>query len=95
MYVACLDDVKHQLHYSFQGRVVTLNEDDVWDLSPTMQSRPIFIKFTTIQFASQLSLIVLPTHLESRNSSLLRRLLTANSLDFMYVVVIFQNAIFT
>lgn len=24
---------------------MTLNEKDVWDLSPTIQSRPIFIKY--------------------------------------------------
>ncbi|EGN91771.1 hypothetical protein SERLA73DRAFT_157398 [Serpula lacrymans var. lacrymans S7.3] len=30
------------------GTYTTLNEDDVWNLSPTMQSRPVFIKFNTI-----------------------------------------------
>ncbi|KAF9447375.1 hypothetical protein P691DRAFT_782489 [Macrolepiota fuliginosa MF-IS2] len=29
-----------------KGRNTTLNEDDVWDLSPTLQSRPVFIKFS-------------------------------------------------
>ncbi|KAF5353364.1 hypothetical protein D9756_007860 [Leucocoprinus leucothites] len=28
-----------------KGRYETLSEDDVWNLSPTMQSRPVFIKF--------------------------------------------------
>ncbi|KAF9007209.1 multidrug resistance-associated ABC transporter [Cyathus striatus] len=28
-----------------KGRNTTLNEDDVWNLSPTMQSKPVFIKF--------------------------------------------------
>lgn len=27
-----------------------MNEDDVWDLSPTSHSRPVFIKFTTIKY---------------------------------------------
>ncbi|KAF8220884.1 multidrug resistance-associated ABC transporter [Tricholoma matsutake] len=31
-----------------RGRSVTLNEKDIWALSPSMQSRPLFIKFTTI-----------------------------------------------
>jgi hypothetical protein len=26
-----------------------MNEEDVWDLSPTVQSRPVFNKFTTIE----------------------------------------------
>ncbi|KIJ91365.1 hypothetical protein K443DRAFT_489956 [Laccaria amethystina LaAM-08-1] len=30
------------------GSDTTLNEGDVWNLSPTMQSRPIFVKFSTI-----------------------------------------------
>ncbi|KAF8887923.1 multidrug resistance-associated ABC transporter [Gymnopilus junonius] len=31
-----------------RGTYATLNEQDVWNLSPTMQSRPIFIKFSSI-----------------------------------------------
>ncbi|KAJ6593252.1 multidrug resistance-associated ABC transporter [Mycena capillaripes] len=31
-----------------RGRDTTLNEKDVWDLSPNIQSRPIFIKFSTL-----------------------------------------------
>ncbi|PPQ62804.1 hypothetical protein CVT24_000498 [Panaeolus cyanescens] len=31
-----------------RGRDTTLNEDDVWNLSPTMQSRPVFTKFSSI-----------------------------------------------
>ncbi|KIJ64255.1 hypothetical protein HYDPIDRAFT_91004 [Hydnomerulius pinastri MD-312] len=31
-----------------RGTSVTMNEEDVWDLSPTMQSRPVFAKFSTI-----------------------------------------------
>ncbi|KAL0058578.1 hypothetical protein AAF712_014741 [Marasmius tenuissimus] len=32
-----------------RGRSATLNETDVWNLSPTFQSRPLFIKFSNIQ----------------------------------------------
>ncbi|GAW07489.1 multidrug resistance-associated ABC transporter [Lentinula edodes] len=35
-----------------KGTVTTLNEDDVWALSPTIQSRPIFAKFMSIQTVS-------------------------------------------
>ncbi|KAF8812935.1 multidrug resistance-associated ABC transporter [Phlegmacium glaucopus] len=49
-----------------RGRHITLNEQDVWNMSPTMQSRPIFIKFSSIY-----------------RSSLLRRILAANSLDII------------
>ncbi|KAJ7104581.1 hypothetical protein C8R43DRAFT_1047311 [Mycena crocata] len=31
-----------------KGRDTTLHEKDVWDLSPNIQSRPIFIKFSTL-----------------------------------------------
>ncbi|KAG1750553.1 uncharacterized protein EDB91DRAFT_1108133 [Suillus paluster] len=31
-----------------RGSNMTMNEDDVWDLSPTQQSRPVFIKFSAI-----------------------------------------------
>ncbi|KAF8890914.1 multidrug resistance-associated ABC transporter [Infundibulicybe gibba] len=37
-----------------RGRDTTLNEDDVWNLSPSFQSRPIFIKFSTITRSSLL-----------------------------------------
>ncbi|TFK50640.1 multidrug resistance-associated ABC transporter [Heliocybe sulcata] len=32
-----------------RGTRATLNESDVWDLSPTMQSRPIFVKFSALR----------------------------------------------
>ncbi|KAI0257019.1 hypothetical protein BJV78DRAFT_1272168 [Lactifluus subvellereus] len=32
-----------------RGTSTTLNEDDVWALSPTMQSRPVFVKFGNIK----------------------------------------------
>ncbi|KAH7927022.1 P-loop containing nucleoside triphosphate hydrolase protein [Leucogyrophana mollusca] len=31
-----------------RGTSMTMNEEDVWNLSPTMQSRPVFTKFSTI-----------------------------------------------
>ncbi|KAF9231441.1 hypothetical protein BU15DRAFT_90912 [Melanogaster broomeanus] len=31
-----------------RGTDTTLNEEDVWDLSPTVQSRPVFAKFSSI-----------------------------------------------
>ncbi|KAF9219896.1 P-loop containing nucleoside triphosphate hydrolase protein [Gyrodon lividus] len=31
-----------------RGTDTAMNEDDVWDLSPTLQSRPVFSKFNTI-----------------------------------------------
>ncbi|KAK7005882.1 hypothetical protein R3P38DRAFT_3040178 [Favolaschia claudopus] len=47
------------------GRNTTLNESDVWDLSPTIRSRPIFIKFSALP----------------QNLSLLAKLWAANSFD--------------
>ncbi|KAJ3937406.1 MAG: hypothetical protein NXY57DRAFT_981367 [Lentinula lateritia] len=35
-----------------KGTITTLNEEDVWALSPTIQSRPIFAKFMSIQTVS-------------------------------------------
>ncbi|KAJ6593236.1 multidrug resistance-associated ABC transporter [Mycena capillaripes] len=40
-----------------RGRHTTLNEKDVWDLSPHIQSRPAFIKFSTLPQKSLLSKI--------------------------------------
>ncbi|KAF8890917.1 multidrug resistance-associated ABC transporter [Infundibulicybe gibba] len=37
-----------------RGRDTTLNEDDIWNLSPSFQSRPVFIKFSTITRSSLL-----------------------------------------
>jgi hypothetical protein len=36
------------LTYGLQGTHTTLHENDVWNLSPTIQSRPIFVKFSSI-----------------------------------------------
>ncbi|KAJ7468712.1 hypothetical protein FB451DRAFT_1560403 [Mycena latifolia] len=41
-----------------RGTKETLNEKDVWELSPTMQSRPVFIKFQSLQSASLLRRLV-------------------------------------
>ncbi|KAJ7179617.1 hypothetical protein C8R46DRAFT_1074274 [Mycena filopes] len=38
-----------------RGRNTTLNEKDIWDLSPNIQSRPIFIKFSSLPQASLLA----------------------------------------
>ncbi|KAE9406993.1 hypothetical protein BT96DRAFT_963262 [Gymnopus androsaceus JB14] len=40
-----------------KGKSTTLNEEDVWSLSPTIQSRPIFAKFMSIQTATLLKRI--------------------------------------
>lgn len=37
-----------------KGRYTTLQEEDVWDLSPRLQSRPIFIRFSDIRCSSLL-----------------------------------------
>ncbi|KAG2344835.1 hypothetical protein BDR05DRAFT_1016249 [Suillus weaverae] len=37
-----------------RGSNMTMDEDDVWKLSPTQQSRPVFIKFSTITRSSLL-----------------------------------------
>lgn len=37
-------------HVHNKGRNVTLKEDDVWDLSPSQQSRPVFVKFSQTKF---------------------------------------------
>ncbi|KAG1873894.1 hypothetical protein F4604DRAFT_1765807 [Suillus subluteus] len=64
-----------------RGSNMTMTEDDVWKLSPTQQSRPVFIKFSTIIRSSLLR------HLWAANSQDLL-------LDFglTYVSVIFTYA---
>ncbi|KAF9526193.1 multidrug resistance-associated ABC transporter [Crepidotus variabilis] len=37
-----------------RGRYTTLEEEDVWNMSPTMQSRPVFAKFSSIHRPSLL-----------------------------------------
>ncbi|KAJ7062906.1 hypothetical protein C8F01DRAFT_986153 [Mycena amicta] len=53
-----------------KGTYTTLNEKDVWSMSPTMQSRPVFVKFQTIY-----------------RSTLLRRIIAANSLDITFDII--------
>ncbi|KAJ7727894.1 hypothetical protein B0H16DRAFT_1677216 [Mycena metata] len=38
-----------------RGRNTTLNEKDIWDLTPNIQSRPIFIKFSSLPQVSLLA----------------------------------------
>lgn len=33
-----------------QGTYETLNEDDIWELSPTMQSKAVYTKFSAIKY---------------------------------------------
>lgn len=66
-----------------RGSNMTMSEDDVWKLSPTQQSRPVFIKFSTIMCVY---IMLRGDHLLMLNvsrSSLLRRLWAANSQDLM------------
>ncbi|KAF7346860.1 hypothetical protein MSAN_01825400 [Mycena sanguinolenta] len=55
-----------------RGRNATLNEKDVWALSPTIQSRPIFIKFSTLP---QVALFT--------QTTLLAKIWAANSFDII------------
>ncbi|KAF9255059.1 multidrug resistance-associated ABC transporter [Marasmius fiardii PR-910] len=59
------------------GKRSTLNESDVWNLSPTFQSRPVFEKFygTT-------------TDLSGKRRTLLMRIWKANSLDLLLEMVL-------
>ncbi|KAJ7843057.1 hypothetical protein B0H14DRAFT_2359165 [Mycena olivaceomarginata] len=47
-----------------RGTHQMLNEKDVWGLSPTMQSRPVFIKFQSIRSVSLLRRLILTTSLD-------------------------------
>lgn len=64
-----------------QGTSTTLNEGDVWNLSPRFQSRPIFLKWS------------LPS---SQRPTLLRKLWAANALDLIidfvlaYISIVFN-----
>ena len=65
--------------------MMDMQEDDVWDLSPAMQSRPVFIKFSTLEYAQ--FYVIHEYYSEKHNAysqpSLLRRLIVANSRDLM------------
>ncbi|KAH7922269.1 P-loop containing nucleoside triphosphate hydrolase protein [Leucogyrophana mollusca] len=47
-----------------QGSSTTMNEGDVWNLSVTMQSRPVFIKFSTVFSSSLLGRLWLANSLD-------------------------------
>ncbi|KAF7298743.1 ATP-dependent bile acid permease [Mycena indigotica] len=60
-----------------KGTHNTLNEIDVWNMSPTMQSLPVFVKFQTIY-----------------RSTLLRRVIAANSFDIIIDFIVTILGIF-
>ncbi|RDB18199.1 ATP-dependent bile acid permease [Hypsizygus marmoreus] len=72
-----------------RGRNTTLNEQDVWGLSPTMQSRPIFIKFMTIKSSTLLRKLWTANSLDL----LLDFLLTIVSVVFNYAGPFFLKRI--
>jgi hypothetical protein len=47
-FILFYDQKRISSHKFIKGRYTTLNEPDVWDLSPTMQSRPVFVKFNSV-----------------------------------------------
>ncbi|PVF92969.1 hypothetical protein CPB86DRAFT_743436 [Serendipita vermifera] len=59
-----------------RGTGRTMNESDVWALSPTMQSKPLFMKFSTFLPKG-------PSPITKKRISLLKRLWKANSLDLI------------
>ncbi|KAF9258420.1 hypothetical protein L218DRAFT_934784 [Marasmius fiardii PR-910] len=56
-----------------RGKSSTLNESDVWNLSPTFQSRALFRKFAAIGAVTE----------NNKTTTLFRRILKANSMDLM------------
>lgn len=62
---------------------MTMNEDDVWNLSFNQQSRPVFIQFSNIMYAYIPCNETAIVNVSVSRSSLLRRLWAANSLDLM------------
>ncbi len=64
-----------------QGRYNTLNDIDVWNLSPTFQSRPLFIKFSSVMYV--VIRVCLRISLVFSRSSLLRKIWASNSLDII------------
>ncbi|KAG5653253.1 hypothetical protein H0H81_001510 [Sphagnurus paluster] len=72
-----------------RGRDTTLHEKDVWALSPTMQSRPIFSKFITIQCSTLLRRLWIANSLDL----LLDILLTFVSVAFNYTGPFFLKRI--
>ncbi|KAF5378578.1 hypothetical protein D9615_007121 [Tricholomella constricta] len=72
-----------------RGRDTTLNEKDIWALSPTMQSRPIFMKFVNIHRSSLLRRLWAANSLDL----LLDFLLTFVSVAFNYTGPFFLKRI--
>ncbi|KAF8060200.1 multidrug resistance-associated ABC transporter [Lyophyllum atratum] len=72
-----------------RGRNTTLNEKDIWSLSPTMQSRAIFIKFVTIQRSTLLRRLWAANSLDL----ILDFLLTVVSVTFNYAGPFFLKRI--
>ncbi|KAF7346282.1 ATP-dependent bile acid permease [Mycena sanguinolenta] len=65
-----------------RGTNDTLAEKDVWDLSPTMQARPVFYKFTQLKYCiSQENFSSFSS--STRRSSLLRTIIRAHFSDFL------------
>ncbi|KAF5385782.1 hypothetical protein D9615_002209 [Tricholomella constricta] len=71
------------------GHDTTLNEKDIWALSPTMQSRPIFMKFVNIHHSSLLRRLWAANSLDL----LLDFLLTFVSVAFNYTGPFFLKCI--
>ncbi|CAG8744004.1 1956_t:CDS:2, partial [Acaulospora colombiana] len=59
-----------------RGTGRTMSESDVWALSPTLQSKPLFMKFSTFLPKG-------PSPITKKRISLLKRLWKANSLDLI------------
>ncbi|KAH7911841.1 hypothetical protein BJ138DRAFT_1125686, partial [Hygrophoropsis aurantiaca] len=72
-----------------KGGSTTMNEDSVWNLSVTMQSRPVFIKFSTIFSSSLIGRLWLANSLDI----LLDFFLTLISVVFQYASPFFLKRI--
>jgi hypothetical protein len=62
---------------------MTMNEDDVWNLSFNQQSRPVFAQFSNIMYVYFPCNETAIVNVNVSRSSLLRRLWAANSMDLM------------
>ena len=54
-----------------QGTNDTLNEPDVWEMSPTMRSRAVYFKFSAIQYVPSAIALVYCTSLSGSQTRLL------------------------
>ena len=69
-----------------RGTYETLNEGDVWELSPTMLSKPVFLKFSELTYGDYMVSTLSFVHIvPCRRKSLLRQIWAANSKDLLYV----------